>query len=154
MVESKKEENQAEFYGEELMKFLEKNESKVVEYLDSIAQESKVVRSNILKFICHRKPELGQRLIKHLIQKHQEKLEIIFVQDGVEELFTRNPKLFFDMVEEHINSPTKWRQRLVTDLLEVISETVLKHDKEIEEKTKKETLLVLSKLFNLLGLKD
>nr|MDO8081984.1 hypothetical protein [Candidatus Freyarchaeota archaeon] len=154
MGEPEKESNKAEFYGEELIKFLEKNENKVVEYLDNIAQESKVVRSNILKFICHRKPELGQRLIQHLIQKHQEKLEIIYIHDGVDEIFTKNPKLFFDIVEEHIDSPTKWRQKLVTDLLEIISETVLKFDKEIEEKTRKETLLGLNKLFNLLGLKD
>ncbi|MEM3588071.1 MAG: hypothetical protein QXO71_12225 [Candidatus Jordarchaeaceae archaeon] len=146
--------SKAEFYGEELMKFLEKNESKVVEYLDNIAQESKVVKSNILKFICHRRPELGQRLIQHLIQKHQDKLEIVYIQEGVEEIFTKNPKLFFDMIEEHINSPAKWRQKLVTDLLEIISETVLKLDKEVEEKARKETLLGLNRLLGLLGLRE
>lgn len=146
-------ENKGEFFGGELLNFLEKNEQKVIEYLDNIAQESKVVRSSILKFICHRKPELGQRLIQHLIQKHQEKLEIIYIHDGIEEIFTKNPKLFFDLVEEHIDSPTKWRQKLVTDLLEIISETVLKFDKEIEEKERKETLSGLTKMINLLGLR-
>lgn len=154
MSEFEKENNKAEFYGSELLNFLEENENKISEYLDNIAQESKVVRSRILKFICHRKPEWGQHIIQNLIEKHQEKLEVIYIRDGVEEIFTKNPKLFFSIIEEHINSPTKWRQKLVTELLELISETVLKFDKEIQEKTRKETLLGFNKLFSLLDLRE
>jgi hypothetical protein len=154
MVESEKEDDKAEFYGGELLNFLEENENKIIEYLDNIAQESKVIRSRLLKFICHRKPEWGQRIIQNLIQKHQEKLEVIYIRDGVEEIFTKNPKLFFNIVKEHINSPTKWRQKLVTELLELISGTAMKFDEEIQEKARKETLLGFNKLFNLLGLRD
>jgi len=153
MVESEKA-NKAEFYGAELIDFLEKNESKIIECFDSTAQESKVVRSSLLKFICHRKPEWGQRIIQHLIQKHQEKLEITYIRDGVEEIFIKKPKLFFKIIEEHLDSSSKWRQKLVNDLLEIISETVMRFDEEIMDKTRKEALLSFSRLLNYLGLKE
>ncbi|MGQ9720297.1 MAG: hypothetical protein ACUVXA_03125 [Candidatus Jordarchaeum sp.] len=144
----------ADFYGGELLNFLEENESKIIEYLDNIAQESKVVRSRILRFICHKKPEWGQRIIQNLIEKHQEKLEVIYIRDGVEEIFLKDPKLFFDLIKEYMYSPTQWKQKLVTELLELISDAVLKFDKETIEKARKETLFGFNKFFNLLGLRD